>query len=342
VAYAGVLDDVRAAVAGRAPRRFPAFALSEELDVRAAGISYEEYSLDAGKIERALSAGIRAFDYDWAQVYIDDCLEFEPLGVETAGSGNVPQSVSRYLPATPAALQTLRIPDPERDGSLPVLLEALRRLRERWADTILVCGRAPAPFSCLSLACGMEASLLLLHDAPDLALQVIRHFVEQQIAIGKAQLRAGAHALWIGDCPASSRFISEGCYREFALGPARDLVTGLMADGGSTIYFGAENDLRRLDAMAEVGADVLGLDERVDIEQAHLRLKGRSCIMGNIDPFGLLCGGRPADVAVRVREIRERVSARGGHLFNTAEGIPRDAPMENVLAMIQAIHAREE
>jgi len=341
VAYAGVLDDVRAAVAGRAPHRFPALALSEELDVRAAGMTYEEYSLDARKIERALSTGIQTFDYDWAQVYIDDCLEFEPLGVETAGSGNVPRSVSRYLPATPAALQTLRIPDPERDGRLPILLEALRRLRERWADTILVCGRVPAPFSCLSLACGMEASLLLLHDAPDLARRAIRHFVEQQLVIGKAQIRAGAHALWIGDCPASSRFISDGCYRESALGPARDLVSGLKADGAVTMYFGAENDLRRLDAMAEVGADVLGLGERVDIEQAHRRLKGRNCVMGNIDPLGLLCRGSPAEVAQRVREIRERVSARGGHLFNTAEGIPRDAPVENVLAMVQAIHAQE-
>lgn len=341
MAYSGVLDDVRAAVRGSTPARFPAFALTEEFDVRLAGMSYEEYSRDARSVERALSCGIGALGYDWAQVYIDDCLEFEPLGVRTAGSGNVPRAVIRYLPATREALSGLRIPDPEREGRLPVLLGALRLLRERWGDSILLCGRAPAPFSCLSLACGMEASYLLLHDCPQLAREAIHRFTAQQLVIGRAQLRAGAHALWIGECPGSSRFVSDAVYRDLALGPARDLVSELRSEGALTVYFAAENDLGRLEAMAEVGADVLGLGERVNLEEAHGMLAGRICIMGNLDPLDLLCRGSPAEIAAEVRRIRERVSSRGGHLFNTAEGVPREAPVENVAAMIKAIHSEE-
>jgi len=257
--------------------------------------------------------------------------------VGTRGGGNIPRAVSRPLPATREAFRGLRIPDPEREGRLPVLLQALRLLRERWGDSILLCGRAPAPFSCLCLACGMEAAFLLLHDDPGLAREAIRRFTEQQAAVAHAQVRSGAHAIWVGDCPASSRFIAQDHYLEHALEPARELVEAVRADGAISIYFAAENSLERLDAMAGVGADILGLGESVELEEAQRRLHPR-CVMGNIDPLALLCRGTPEAVGSRVRQIRERVSPRGGHLFNTAEGIPRDAPEENVRAMIRAIH----
>ena len=47
MAYAGVVDDVKTCIKLNLPRRLPVFALSEEFDVRMAGLTYEEYSTDA-------------------------------------------------------------------------------------------------------------------------------------------------------------------------------------------------------------------------------------------------------------------------------------------------------
>ena len=335
--YPGVHRDVKACIDLRTPSRYPAFALSEEFDVRAAGISYQEYSLDADKILEAQSLGIEEFGYDWANVYIDDCLEFEPLGVQTVGAGDVPRAAVSYLPAEAATLAGLRAPDPHIDGRLPILLEGIAGMKERWGSDILLCGRVPAPFSSVTLLCGIEAPMFLAYDDPSLLAGFVDYFVEQQTAIGIAQLAAGADALWVGDCSASSRFLSLGMYRELALSGARRLVAALRAAGGVTIYFAGEGDVDNLTAMAEVEADILGLSEDADIFAAKDRLGTKTCLMGNIDPIGLLRDGTPAMVEAEVGRIRDGVSARGGHMFNTGEGITPDTPPENVAAMIHTI-----
>ncbi len=59
--------------------------------------------------------------------------------------------------------------------------------------------------------------------------------------------------------------------------------------------------------------------------------------MSNIDPINILLHGTPDEVAIHTRKIKEGVSFKGGHIFNTGEGIPRDTPEENVYAMIRVI-----
>ena len=151
MAYAGVVDDVKTCIKLNLPRRLPVFALSEEFDVRMAGLTYEEYSTDAKNTTRSQSEGIERFDYDWANVYIDDCLEFEPLGVTTVGGGNIPMAVKQYLPADSSTLSSLRVPRPDKDGRLPILIEAISEVKQQWVEKILVCGRTPAPFSSVTL-----------------------------------------------------------------------------------------------------------------------------------------------------------------------------------------------
>jgi hypothetical protein len=86
MAYEGLLDDVRKAIALEKPSRLPAFACSEEFDVKWYGKwDYETLCRDGDKIAEAWIAAIDEFDYDWAWVQIDDCFEFEPLGVGYRG-----------------------------------------------------------------------------------------------------------------------------------------------------------------------------------------------------------------------------------------------------------------
>ena len=82
MAYRGAIDDVRTIAQLGVPSRVPVFALSEEFDVRWYGRgTYEEIVLDAEKLAACTAAAIREFDYDWAWLQVDDCIEFEPLGV---------------------------------------------------------------------------------------------------------------------------------------------------------------------------------------------------------------------------------------------------------------------
>jgi uroporphyrinogen decarboxylase len=311
MAYADVLNDVRKCIDLQVPNKLPVFALSEEFDMRMAGMTYEQYRSDARNIVRSQSEGIRRFDYDWACVYIDDSLEFEPLGVGSMGSENTPRSIETFLPPAFATLQKLRIPEPERDGRLPILLEAIAGMRAEWGDRIVVCGRAPAPFSAATLLYGMTPTMLLIQDEPQLLRDTVEYFIEQQAAIAQAQLKAGAHALWIGDCSASSRFISLDDYREFALEPAKRLIAEIRKAGGISILYTAEPRSDYLEVMAEAGADAINLPEDADIVRAKNEIGGRICLMGNIDPIKTMWRGTPAEVAAHTRRIRDEVSRKG-------------------------------
>lgn len=337
MAYKGVLDDIRTCIKLGIPERLPVFALSEEFDVRMAGMTYEEYSSDVGNVVRSQSEGIKRFDYDWTCIYIDDCLEFEPLGIVSVGSGNIPRAVKDFLPAEYSTLKKLKIPRPDKDGRLPILLEAISRIKKEWGDKILICGRAPAPFSSITLLYGINATMLLLYDNPQLLRDTIDYFIEQQYIIGKAQLEVGADALWIGDCSASSRFISLEWYKEFAFQPAKKLIKEFKNTGGLTLYFAGETNIEYLKVMADLGTDVLGMSEEGDIFEAKRKVGDKVCLMGNIDPINILLYGTPDEVAKHTKKIKEEVSLKGGHIFNTGEGIPRETPEENVRAMIRTI-----
>jgi len=81
VAYKGVIEDIRRAVALEKPQNLPVFICSEEMDVRVCGSRYDRYNSDAKEMARVQIEAVERFDYDWAWLQVDDCLEFGTLGV---------------------------------------------------------------------------------------------------------------------------------------------------------------------------------------------------------------------------------------------------------------------
>jgi len=88
-------------VAGQVPRRLPVFGCSEEFDVRIAGASYERYCASAETMVAVQKTIVKRMDYDWVWLQIDDCIEFELLGVGVKGgatSSARPATTSRRRP----------------------------------------------------------------------------------------------------------------------------------------------------------------------------------------------------------------------------------------------------
>ena len=337
MAYNGVLEDVKRCIKLGLPEKMPVFALTEEFDVGQSGLTYEEYTANAENAALIHRKGIERFNYDWACVYMDDCIEFEPMGVKTIGNKNIPRSVSKFLPASYASLDSLKIPDPYKDGRMPILLDTIRKLREKFGDTVLICGRTPAPFSASTLLYGMQETMLLMVDAPQLLFDTMSFLAEVEINFARAQIDAGAHALWIGDCCASSRFLSVPCYQQFAIEPAKNLLSAIKDMNAFSFYFGAEKNICHLIASAAINADVIGLSENADLVECKAAVDGKVCLMGNLDPINIMLNGTPEMVRTEVESIISKVSVKGGHLVNTGEGVPMATPVNNVETFIQTI-----
>jgi len=338
MAYRGVTDDFRACCELRAPSRMPVFALGLEFDMALAGLSCEESRTNVDKMVGCIVEMVGRFDYDWALVFPDDYIEFEPLGLKMRGDTDLPAMAAEYLPMTREVLSRFRLPRPERDMRLPIHLEMIRKVKDTLGDTVCVGGRIAAPFSALALIYGIDTLLVNVLDQLELVRANLSFFTEHQIAFGRAQIQAGADLLWLGDCVAASHFISPAQFSDFAAEPAARVAADLIEAGALIIYHTAETSLPHLELQMALPVSAVNVGEGVSIAEVREKVSARKCLMGNFDPF-LLRDGTPDQVAEAAERMVRRNLPGGGYVFNTGEGVMQNSPPENVAAMMKTARA---
>ncbi|NCO42970.1 MAG: hypothetical protein COZ06_12020 [Armatimonadetes bacterium CG_4_10_14_3_um_filter_66_18] len=337
MAYDGCMADIRTLCNLGVPSRVPVFAISEEADVRWYDRgTYNEIVSDPAKLADCWIAAVEEFDYDWSCLQIDDCLEFEPLGVGCKGEGSILRATCDYLPATADTLKSLRLPNPSSAGRMPVQLEALQRVRSHFGERVCVVGRVAAPFSSAGLLYGLEATMMLMLEDPGLLNATCDFFVDLQTQFGLAQYEAGAHALWVGDCNAMSNLISLRHYDEFAFEPCRRLI-GTLNEAGLTFLHNSEERPAYLEREVDLGASIVSVGPGGDIVATKEAFHGRQAVMGNLDPIEVVQKGTPEQVAEKTRAMVEACKPGGGYAFNPGEMIPRETPPENLRAMVAAV-----
>ncbi|OGD21194.1 MAG: hypothetical protein A2W03_10490 [Candidatus Aminicenantes bacterium RBG_16_63_16] len=334
--YDGVMDDIRTCISLGVPKKIPVFALSEEFDVKWYGRhNYEETCQDGDKMAETWIAATEAFDYDWAWLQVDDCFEFEPLGVGCFGQDNILRATRGYLPPSRETLKGLKVPNPLKDGRMPEKLKAIKLVRRRFGDRACVCGANAAPFSSACLLFGLTEALMMIHTDPELLQAACDFFVDVQVAWGLAQLDAGAHALWLGDCNAMSNLISAEQYKRFAFEPCARVIEAYQKAGGLTFLHNSEESVPHIEISAQSGASVINVGPGIDIGRAKEALRGKVCLGGNLDPIRVLMHGKPEEVAAEAERIIRVAAPGGGFIFNTGEMNPRDTPVENMQAMLR-------
>ncbi|MGE5049887.1 MAG: uroporphyrinogen decarboxylase family protein, partial [Deltaproteobacteria bacterium] len=108
-------------------------------------------------------------------------------------------------------------------------------------------------------------------------------------------------------------------------------------DPQPVIVFGVETG-ELLGQLAATGADVVGVDWRVPLDDARGRVGPAVALQGNLDPATLFLPLREQQTRVaRVLELADR--AGPGHVFNLGHGVMVGTPVENVKALVQQVHA---
>ena len=83
-------------------------------------------------------------------------------------------------------------------------------------------------------------------------------------------------------------------------------------------------------------AAIVGVDWRIRLDDAWQAIGPQTAIQGNLDPAVLLCG--PVEIRRRAKEILRQAGGRPGHIFNLGHGVLPQTPVENVLALVEAVH----
>ncbi len=326
------IDNIRACVELRVPHRLPVFCLSQEFDARYNELTYSEYIRDAETVVQAQLNVLAKFGWDWSWLHLDDTLEFEPLGVGVAAGENIVPATADYLPFTRKQLKALKVPNPKTAARMPLLLDAIAGLREARGDQTCITGRVAAPFSAVTLIFGMQESFYTMMDNPRLFRDALKFAEEQALAWGLAQIEAGAHALWYGDCNASMHLISPAQFEQWALEPCKRVSDAFKQAGAFVFLHNSEENLEGLRLQALTEPSALSSGPGLDRAVVAGEFAGRICTLGNIDPIGLLQLGSASQVAAET-DRQVRLMGRGGMIFNSGECVPREAKAPNLHTM---------
>jgi uroporphyrinogen-III decarboxylase len=341
MAYTGVLDDIRRCVSLKVPSRVPFFPIGVMFDYHVQGYTHRQWRTDPLVMARVAAESVRLFDYDVFMLHPDDLLEYEGAGIGITDEENLPPAVSRYLPPTAETLRALRerLREPVPEGRLGRHLEGLRLIKAELGSEVCLTGRVAAPFSTLSLILGIEQTLILMLEDPGLLEGFTELFLDYNAAVGALQLQAGADALWLGDCVATSNFISVPQFEAHAARPAAASGERIRASGGIVFYHGAEIAAAHLRCMAKLPMDAINIGYGVDIGEVKKAIGQGMCIMGNLDTIEVLRPSTPEEVEREVGRIVRAARDGGGYIFCTGEGVTHDTPVENVKAMARAVRA---
>ncbi|HZN16979.1 MAG TPA: uroporphyrinogen decarboxylase [Micromonosporaceae bacterium] len=212
-----------------------------------------------------------------------------------------------------AGLARLRTLPP---GDVDFVAEAVGLVVRELGTTPLI-GFAGAPFTLASYLVeggpsrSHARTKAMMYGAPDQWHALCARLAEITLTFLRVQVAAGVAAVQLFDSWAGA--LSEADYRSFVLPHSASVLGGLADAGVPRIHFGVGTG-HLLGAMAQAGADVVGVDWRTPLDQAATRIgAGARAVQGNLDPAALLAPW-PAVAAQVRRVVAEGLAARGhGH-----------------------------
>jgi uroporphyrinogen decarboxylase len=282
------------------------------------------------KPEVAADVTITAAEYlgvDAAIIFADLLLPLEVMGLPfhfAAGEGPRIEKPVREA----ADVTKLRT---DRAADLGYVSDAIRLVCKHFGDRLPMIGFCGAPFTLASYMIEGGGSRNYIHtkkmmySSPRTWNELMTKLVAVTSEYSAEQVRAGADVIQIFDSWVGCLGVED--YRSYVLPHVTELVKRLQKSGAPIIYFGTDS-ATLVPSMQETGAEVIGLDWRIPLDEGWQRLNNKGAVQGNLDPVVLFAGWK--EVESRARDILSKAAGRPGHIFNLGHGILPETPVENV------------
>ncbi|MCU1591184.1 MAG: hemE [Frankiales bacterium] len=273
---------------------------------------------------------VRRLGVDVAIFFSDIVVPLKAVGVDldiVPGIGPVVGQPFRTAADLPRALSP---------GDVPYITAAVGQLVSELGATPLI-GFAGAPFTLASYLVeggpskNHARTKALMYGDPALWSQLLDRLADITLAFLRVQIDAGASAVqlfdsWVGALPAAD-------YRTFVQPHSARVLAGV-ADV-PRIHFGVGTG-ELLHAMGEAGADVVGVDWRLPLDEAVRRIGPGRAVQGNLDPT--LVFAPAAVVRDKVRDVLEAGKAAEGHVFNLGHGVLPETDPDMLKLIVETVH----
>jgi uroporphyrinogen decarboxylase len=277
---------------------------------------------------------LRRYDVDAAVLYSDIVVPLRAIGVNV----DIKPGVGPVVEEPVRALSDVARLRPLEPADVPFIGEAVKSLVSELGGKPLI-GFAGGPFTLASYLVeggpskNHDKTKALMYGAPELWHALMSRLADIAIGFLKAQIEAGASAVqlfdsWVG-------VVSPQDYRLSILPHTRRIFSSLAAFGVPRIHFGVGTG-ELLGLLGEAGADVVGVDWRIPLDEAARRVGDGKALQGNLDPSVLLAGWDV--VEPRARAILDNAKGLPGHVFNLGHGVLPETDPDILARLADLVH----
>jgi uroporphyrinogen decarboxylase len=277
---------------------------------------------------------VRRHGVDAAIYFSDIVVPLKAIGLGIDIKPGVGPVVERPIRSR-ADLDRLR---PLYSDDVKYVTEAIGLLVHELGSTPLI-GFAGAPFTLASYLVeggpsrNHERTKALMYGDPQLWAALLDRLADITAAFLRVQIEAGASAVQLFDSWAGA--LAPTDYRAGVLPASRKVFDAVAGYGVPRIHFGVGTG-ELLASMAEAGADVVGVDWRVPLDEAARRVGPGKPLQGNLDP-AVLFAPREA-VEAKAREVLDAARGLEGHIFNLGHGVLPTTDPDALTHLVEYVH----
>ncbi|MDI3389472.1 uroporphyrinogen decarboxylase [Streptomyces sp. B-S-A8] len=279
---------------------------------------------------------VRRHNVDAAIYFSDIVVPLKAIGIDLDIKPGVGPVVERPIRSR-ADLERLRDLTPE---DVSYVSEAIGMLTGELGSTPLI-GFAGAPFTLASYLVeggpsrNHEHTKALMYGDPQLWADLLDRLSDITAAFLKVQIEAGASAVQLFDSWVGA--LSPADYRRSVMPASSKVFEAVSGYGVPRIHFGVGTG-ELLGLLGEAGADVVGVDWRVPLDEAARRVGPGKALQGNLDP-AVLFSTRDA-VEAKTDEVLAAANGLEGHIFNLGHGVLPTTDPDALTRLVEYVHTR--
>ena len=315
--------------------------LPEYRALRAKTTDFMAFCRDPQKAAEATCQPLERFDLDAAIVFSDILTIPEAMG---CGLHFEPGVGPIFPDPVRSESDVSALINPDVESTLGYVGDAIAVARTQINNRVPLIGFAGSPWTiaCYMIEGGGSKLFLtireMIYKNPELVHTLLQKITRTTIDYLTMQVERGAQALMLFD--SWGGILSPAAHREFSQRYLGEIISALKSDPRTQsipITAFSKQAHHAYANLADLGCDGLGVDWTIDLASVKEQLAGRRvALQGNLDPALML--STPEAIQAGVRAVLESYGDGPGHIFNLGHGIDKTTPIENMQALVEAVH----
>ncbi len=295
-------------------------------------IKFEEAQKDSQQMATLAASTYKLTEFECAVIPFDVTYEAEALGCEI----NFHETSSEEIlyPTVKQPILEIGQPiEPPEDllerGRIPLILEAIRLIQKDVGKEIAIGSYVLGPYTLAGALTDLDQLLKLSYKAPTKVIIILKSLVDVIASIAQAFIKAGVDYITVREMGATSDLISPRLFKTVVFPHLKAVLNQI--DAPKILHIcGKTTPI--IELMEEAGADAISIGQKNDIAQSREKLKRNTLLFGNIDGFGVLTKGSPAEIK---KAVREAINSGIDAIWPACDIWPT-APLENIKSLVEA------